>query len=225
MSPATIRKILLIVDHRVHDKVAAGQSGDGRAFFVDRIAFETAATRMGMLDKRRTMPNFHGVQPRDAGTNQFSSAGKAGHEVRLDQAGGDFQIGRYVTRVDPRGHAVRRNAKERVLRTFLTEMIFDAVVFENRGADHLPQLMAIIRTVQTGSHQQQGSCRGIPPFSSASNIGGSSTWLGTGRVTSQISTQALRRLPANSISGKALWGWANAPRTDNFGSANGSADR
>ena len=68
---------------------------------------------------------------------------EAGHQVRLDQAGGDLQIGLDVARVDPDRHAARAVAQVRVLVELLAVMILDAVVGGDLGADHLDQLVAL----------------------------------------------------------------------------------
>ena len=80
------------VDHHVDDEIAAGHAGDRRVFLVNRIALQAAAAGVGVFEKSgpcqtRTSPAGQ------AGANQLPAARKTGHEMRLDQAGRDLQIG------------------------------------------------------------------------------------------------------------------------------------
>ena len=61
--------------------------------FVDRVAVEDAAVGLGMLEQLGAVPALDRLERGHAGTDQLAAAGVAGHQVRLDQAGGDLQVG------------------------------------------------------------------------------------------------------------------------------------
>ena len=135
---------------------------------------------------------------RDAGADQLAPAGEAGHQVRLDQAGRDLQIGPDVARVDPDRHAARARAEERVLGELLAVMVLDAIVGGDLGADHLDQFVALVRPMQPVAMRIVILSRGMPAASSVASIGGRISWLGTGRVMSQMTMQASLRPRASS---------------------------
>ena len=81
------------VDHHVDDEIAAGVAADPGVLLVDRIAFENAAIGLGMFEEIGPVPDLHRFQGGDARADQLAPAGKTGHQVRLDQAGRDLQIG------------------------------------------------------------------------------------------------------------------------------------
>ena len=101
------------------------------------------------------MPHAHGFQGRDTRTNEFTSAGKAGHQVRLDQADRDLQISGHVTRVEPDRDTARGVSEVGVLGENLTVMVFDPVVLGNVSPDHLDQFIPFVRPVETGGDEDQ----------------------------------------------------------------------
>ena len=131
-----------------------------------------------------------------------------------------------VPRVDPHGHAARALAKIRVLVALVGRD--DSRCDSSRPLADRPSRPTPrpgsggAGPWPPGSESRAGEC---PPTSSASRIGGSRTRLGTGRVTSLMTTQALRRPQASSPSGGDRVGRARLSRTAASGSANGSAAR
>src|SRR5262249_20429791 len=99
------------VDADIDDKVAAGHPGDAGVFFVDGVAVDEAAVGLRVFEKLGAVPNLDGFEGGDAGADHFPAAGVAGHEVRFDEAGGDFEVGLDVTRVDPGGDAIGGRAE------------------------------------------------------------------------------------------------------------------
>ena len=94
MSPATTdvtRRWLSSVTLTMKSQPAIRR--DPRVLLVDRVAVEEAAVGLGMLEELRAVPDLHGFERGDAGADQLAAAGIAGHQVRLDQAGGDLEVG------------------------------------------------------------------------------------------------------------------------------------
>src|SRR5205814_33720 len=96
----------LAVQADVDDEVAPGHERDPRVLLVDRVAGDDAAVGLGVLQELRPVPDLDRLQPGDAGTDHLPPAGVPGHQVRLDQPGGDLQVGPDVAAVEPDGHAV-----------------------------------------------------------------------------------------------------------------------
>ena len=111
MSPATTEVTAAAVERDVDDEVAAGHPGDPGVFFVHRVALEDAAVGLGVLEELGAVPDLDRLQRGHARADQLAAAGIAGHQVRLDQAGGDLQVGPDVAAVDPAGHPARRRAE------------------------------------------------------------------------------------------------------------------
>src|SRR3989304_5637986 len=58
-----------------------------------------------MLQEVGAVPDADGVEMGDAGADELSAAGEARHQVRLDESGGDLQVGLGVGGVGPDGGA------------------------------------------------------------------------------------------------------------------------
>ena len=86
-------EVAILVDHRVERVDLAEHAHDLELLLVQRIADEIA------LDGERVFHEAGGVEGADrlvagdAGRDDLAAARPAGHEMRLDQAGGDAQIG------------------------------------------------------------------------------------------------------------------------------------
>ena len=166
---------------------------------MDRVAFENAAVGLGMLEKIGPVPDLDRFQRRDARADQLAAAGEAGHQVRLDQAGGDLQIG--LARSACRSRSARRagSCPDRCARRAPCRDGFRCGSCRRSRAP----------TISTSSSPSLGRCRpvatrivilsrGMPAASSVASIGGRISWLGTGRVMSQMTMQASLRPRANS---------------------------
>ena len=95
----------IVVERDVHNEIAAGHAGDPRVLFVDRVSVQNSAIGPRVLEESRPVPAFHRFEGRDARADQFAAARIAGHQVRLNQAGGDFEIGLDIAAIDPHGDA------------------------------------------------------------------------------------------------------------------------
>ena len=75
--------------------------------------------------------------------------------MRLDQAGGDLQVGPDVPAVDPAGNPPRGRADQRVLFQACAEMVLDAIAGHDLLAEHLELLGVGAGPVQAGRDQDQ----------------------------------------------------------------------
>ena len=94
------------------------------------------------------------------GTYELPPAGKAGHEMRLDQADGDLEFGGDVTRVDPCRNAAGRRAQVGVGRQIVSVVVGDLIPLGNRRAEHLDLFRRSARPVQAGGDEDQDSLAG-----------------------------------------------------------------
>ncbi len=121
----------------VDDEIAAGHPGDSGVLFVDRVAVENPAIGVGMFEQFRAVPALDGLERSDSWTDQLTATGVAGHQVGLDQTGGDLQVGTNVSGVDPSGDSAGGRADERVLFQAGAVVILDAITGYDLGAEHL----------------------------------------------------------------------------------------
>ena len=88
-----VDEVAILVDDGVERIEFTNRAHDLELLLVQRVADEVA------LDGERVLHEAGGVEGADrrvagnAGRHDFAAAGPAGHEMRLDQAGGDAQIG------------------------------------------------------------------------------------------------------------------------------------
>ncbi len=211
------------VDHHVDDEIAAGVAGDPGVFLMDRIALQDAAIGLGMLEEIGTVPNLDRFQRGDAGADQLPPAGKAGHQMRLDQAGRDLQVGLDVAAVDPDRHAARAFAQIRMLAEHGAMMILDPIAVDDFPPDQFDQFVAQIRPMQASGDENGDALRGIPAFPRISSIGSRINRLGTGRVMSEMTMQADFRPRASSASGGVPLGRSSNRRRSPTGSTSGGA--
>ena len=162
---------------------------------VDRVAIEDSAVGPGMLEQFRPVPALDRLERGHAGADQLPAPGIAGHQVRLDQAGRDLQVG-----LRRSGCRSSRESRATVVPTNVCsssrvpEVVFDAVARHDLGPEHLELFRVGAGPVQAGRDQNQGvRSRGMPASRRTSSIGRRIVWLGTGRVMSQIKMQASLR--------------------------------
>ena len=75
---------------------------------MQRVAGEVALDGQRVFHEPRAVEGADASAWRDAGSDHFAAARLAGHEVRLDQAGRDAQVGLDEAPVDPDRRAARR---------------------------------------------------------------------------------------------------------------------
>ena len=85
----------------------------------------------------------------DAGGHHLAAARPAGHEVRLDQAGGDAEVGFDETAVDPDRRPARRgHAQIHMVLVAHREVVFHPDIIEHpRVADQFGHLDALVGAV------------------------------------------------------------------------------
>ena len=88
-----VDEVAVLVDHRVERVEFADHAHDLELLLVQRIADQVALDGERILHEARGMEGADGRVAGDAGRHHLAAAGPAGHEMRLDQAGGDAQIG------------------------------------------------------------------------------------------------------------------------------------
>src|SRR5262249_5662909 len=145
----------LAVEADVDDEVTAGHQGDARVLFVNRVALDEAAVGPGVLQETRPVPDFHRLKRNDTGTDDLAAATVAGHQVRLDQAGGDLQVGAEVAAVEPDRHAVGRLAQVVMLLPHLAVVVLDPVVGGDLAADYLFEFRSLVGPVQPGGNEEE----------------------------------------------------------------------
>ena len=90
----------------------------------------------------------------DAGREHFAPARPAGHEMRLDEPGGDTQIGIHKALVERDHSTSSRLAERHMRRVGAGDMVFDVEVLHHPGiADQLGQFGALIGSVQPGGDE------------------------------------------------------------------------
>ena len=145
----------LAVETDVDDEVAAGHERDAGVFLVDRVAVEDAAIRLRVLQKARAVPDLDGFEGGDSRADDLTATGVASHEVRLDQAGRDLEIGTEITAVEPNRHAIGRFAEVIVFLQHLAVVILNPVIGDDLRTEHLFQLGAFVGPVQAGGDENE----------------------------------------------------------------------
>ena len=152
-----VHEVAVLVDHRVQRVAVAQHAHDLELFLVQRIADEIALHRERILHEAGGVEGADRFVMRHARRDHLAAAGPAGHEVRLDQAGGDAQLRLHEAAVEPDRRAARRGAPEIDMHRFVArEMVLDPHVGHHPGiADQLGELLALVRTMQAGCDQDR----------------------------------------------------------------------
>ena len=214
-------QVAVFVEHGVERVDLAQHAHDLELLLMQRIADEIALNRQRILHEPRRMEGADRLVMGDAGRDDLAPAGPAGHEMRLDQAGGDAQVGLDEAAVDLHRRAARRGAAEvDVVLVVARIMVLDPDVRQHPGiADEFGQLLAEVGAVQAGRDQDRRSVERNAGGRQVSIIGRRNSRLGTGRVMSQIRMQALRLPRASSASGAEPTGRSNVDAIARAGSA------
>ena len=152
-----VNQVAVLIDHRVERIEFADRAHDLELFLVQRIADEVALDGERVLHEAGGMEGANGRVAGDAGCDHLAAAGPAGHEMRLDQAGGDAQIGIDKNPVDAdRGAAGGGRAQINMVVGVARVVIQHAHVRHHpRIADDLGQFVAQIRAMQAGRDQDR----------------------------------------------------------------------
>src|SRR5207245_7025601 len=108
-----------------------------------------------MFEQTRPVPDLHRLEGGDAWADDLAAAAVAGHEMRLDQSGGDLQISADVAAIEIDRHAVLCRAEIIVLFQDLAVMVLDSIILSDVLAEHLDQLGPLVRPVQAGGDQDE----------------------------------------------------------------------
>ena len=94
----------------------AGHAGDFEQLAMQRVVFDRALHGAGIAHELRAVQNLDRFLRRQARRDQLAAAGKAQHQVRLDKAQRDVQIGGNKALVDVDRRAGSRRPERPVLR-------------------------------------------------------------------------------------------------------------
>ena len=111
----------------VHHEMMARHLGDLEQLAVKRIAFDRAFHRLRVAHEFRAVQDLDRFLSGQSWSDQFPRAGESGHQMRLDEAECDVQIGGYEVLGDVNGRARFRVAQEAVLGKFARVVIDDAI--------------------------------------------------------------------------------------------------
>ena len=157
-----VDEVAILIDHRVERVEFADLAHDLELLLVQRIADEVALHGERIFHEARGMEGADCRVAGDAGRHHFAAAGPAGHEVRLDEAGGDAQIGLDEDPVDADRRAARRGRSQidMIVRVARVMVQHANVRHHPRIADDLGQFVAQIGPVQAGGDQDGDAVEG-----------------------------------------------------------------
>ena len=166
LAEGDVDQVACLVDDGVERVDVADHADDLELLLVERIPGEVARTRKRVLHEPRVVEGADGVRVGNAGRDHFASAGIAGHEVGLDEAGGDLQVGLEETAVEfHRCAAGAGRAEVEAIRVVAREMIFHSDMRQHpRIADQLREFRALVGAMQAGRDENRdgrsGNARG-----------------------------------------------------------------
>jgi hypothetical protein len=140
------------VDRHVAEEVDADPPGDVEQLLMERVALDDAGPER-RFEHCRAVQAAHGVDPRAARCHRFPSAREARHEVRLDQAGHDAEVGAEQPAIDPQLGAAAGATEMDVLARVARLVIADAIAPHDVGAGHRRQLVGGVGAMQPGRNE------------------------------------------------------------------------
>ena len=124
--------LMITVHHHVEGEVAAGGGGDRPDVVVHGIALDQAPGGPRIADPCCVVQDQDGLQTSQARSDHLGSAAEAGEEVRLDESGGDLDVGLDPATIEPhRDVGPGPTAIEQLI------MITGVVVDHLDGIDHV----------------------------------------------------------------------------------------
>ena len=150
-----VSQIAIVVDNRVEAVDVAEPADDLKLLLVKRIADQIALNRERIFHEARGMEGANGFVVGDARRDDLAAAGPAGHEMRLDQAGGDAQIRFDEAAVElDRRSARRGDAEIDMIGVVARIMVLDANLLHDPGVAHqFSKLFANVWPMQAGRDQ------------------------------------------------------------------------
>ena len=148
-------QVAVLVDDRVERIDIAEHAHDLELLLVQRVALQVARRSQRVLHEPRVMERADRFGMRHARRDHLAPTGISRHEMRLDQAGDNFQVSLNQTPVELHRRAPGRGeAKINVLRVVARKMIHDFHFFQYpRIADQLGQFVALVGTMQPGGDE------------------------------------------------------------------------
>ncbi len=145
-------EIAVLVQNGVERVDLADPAHDLELLLVQRIAGEVALDRQRILHEPRRVKGAYGRVMGDAGSHHLASARPAGHEMRLDQAGRDTQVGLDEAPVDADRRRARGGHAEVDMRRIVPrEMILDTDIPKYPVvADQFGEFRTLVRPMQAG---------------------------------------------------------------------------
>ncbi len=150
-----VNEIAILVDHRVDGVDLAQHAHDLELLLVQRVAREVALDRRRVLHEARAVKGADGVGVGDSRCDDLPAARVAGHEMRLDEPGGDPQLGLDEAAIEldrraPSGGHTQVDVRRVVARV----VILDAHRLLHPGvAEDFGELRALVRPMQAGRNQ------------------------------------------------------------------------
>src|SRR5258706_10720993 len=117
------RQPSMLVDDGVYRQHRPQHAHDLELLLVQRVAIENAVVGLGVRHETRAVEGRDGVPMRDARGDDLAPAGIAGHEMRFDQSGRDFQIGLDEAAIKFDRRSPRRAAEVDMSRVVAREVI------------------------------------------------------------------------------------------------------
>ena len=158
----TYAEIAVVVDHGVDRVDLAEHPHDLELLLVQRIALEIALDRERILHEAGAVERADRVGMRHARRDHLAPARVARHEVRLDQSGGDANVGFDEATIEPHRRAARASESEvDVRRVIAREVVLDAHRFEDPWiADDFCELGAFVRPMQARGDENRDAVPG-----------------------------------------------------------------
>ena len=148
------RHLPAVVHGDVEGEVHPGPQGDLEGLPVKRIALDHPFRRPGVPHQLRPVEHAYRVDAHDPGADRLASPGVSRHQVRLDQGGGDLEIGLDVEPVDPDRRPGRGPAEVDQAVAVPGPVVLDPVVRGHPRPHEADELLSLVRPVQTGADQE-----------------------------------------------------------------------
>ena len=149
------RDLLLTIECHVDREVDADHSRDLTHVVVDRVALGDAPGGARMTDALRVVQRHHGLETRKPGRDHLGAPAEPGEEMRLDEAGGDPNVGVQKLPVQMHGDTGGRASDIRQRRRVTGVVVDHAVAVEDVAAEHPLELGRRVRAVGSRGNQDR----------------------------------------------------------------------
>src|SRR5580698_6298834 len=168
----------------VEHKVMAGHRSHLEELVMEGILFKGTFGSHGLAHELRRMDDLNGLLGGNTGGNQLSSSGEAKHEVLLNKAEREVEIGREKALVDVDRGTSASVAKVAVIRDGASIMVDNAIPAGNLGTDDDIDLLGCSGAMKAGSDEDRDAFDGnTGAVQTTKKRGkGSRVWRGAGDV-------------------------------------------